>query len=91
MQAIEEQRVAREDAAPAVGKRIVVRCDRQGCGHAALIDPRKVFSSRTQWPAQGRSGRFRCVCGSRESLVFYTAHAESSEGVLHPAALALWF
>lgn len=91
MQAIEEQRVAREDAAPATGKRIVVRCDRQGCDHAALIDPRKLFSSHTQWPAQGRSGRFRCVCGSRESLVSYTAHAEATDGVLHPAALALWF
>ena len=86
-----ERRPAREDVAPAVGKRLIVRCDRQGCTHAALIDPRKVFSSRAQWPAQGRSGRFRCVCGSRESLVSWTSHADAAEGPIHPAALALWF
>ena len=84
-------RIGREDIAPAVGRRLVVRCDRPNCGHAAIIDPRKVFGGGRDWPSEGRSRRFRCVCGSRESKVSYTNNADASDGPIGSAALALWF
>lgn len=84
-------RVAREDIAPSVGRRLIVRCDLPNCDHAAIIDPRKVFGSARDWPVKGRSGRFRCVCGSRQSRVDYTSNADASDGPISSAALALWF
>ena len=70
---------------------MVVRCLAAGCDHAALIDQRRYFSNTHDWPAEGVSTRFRCVCGSRQARVQYTRHGEAGEGPIHPAALALWF
>jgi len=82
-------RIAREDIAPLVGRRMVVRCERIGCGHAALIDPRPLFGP-TGWPREGQSNRFRCVCGCRDSRVAYTRNTDQAEGPISAAALALW-
>lgn len=82
---------AREDVPPPIGRRMIVRCLRRGCGHAALVDQRKVFGEARDWPRAGRSERFRCICGGREADVQYTAHAHATEGPLSPQALALWF
>lgn len=84
-------RVAREDVPPSIGRRLIVRCDRPGCDHAAIIDPRKVFGSAREWPVRGRSARFRCICGSRESRVDYTHNADVRDGPIDRASLALWF
>jgi hypothetical protein len=83
--------VAREDVAPAIGKRLVVRCEQPNCDHAAIIDPRKVFGSARDWPVRGRSERFRCICGSRASRVDYTNNADVRDGPIDRASLALWF
>lgn len=83
-------RIAREDIVPVVGRRLVVRCERIGCGHAALIDPRPLFGA-TGWPRQGRSNRFRCMCGCRDSRVSYTNNTSQAEGPIGAALLALWF
>lgn len=81
----------REDIPPPIGRRMVIRCLSPGCEHAALMDQRQIFGSRAEWPRSGRSHRFRCVCGGREADVQYTRHAHAREGVISPAALALWF
>ena len=83
--------VPREFAEPAHGRRLIVRCDRPGCDHAALMDPHLVFGARRNWPAEGRTGRFRCRCGSREAVVSYTRNAGSADGPISPAAIALWY
>lgn len=70
---------------------MVVRCLAQGCGHAALIDQRRYFSSPRDWPREGPSTRFRCLCGGRQATVRYTRNADAGEGPIHPAALSLWF
>jgi hypothetical protein len=51
------------DLAPPVGRRMVVRCPAEGCDHAALIDQRRYFSHLRDWPREGVSTRFRCICG----------------------------
>ncbi len=84
-------RVAREDLAPPVGRRMIVRCLAKGCDHAALIDQRRYFSQPRDWPPEGPSNRFRCLCGSRQARVTYTRHCHASDGPLSPVALALWF
>lgn len=84
-------RVAREEVAPSVGRRLIVRCDQPHCARAAVIDPRKVFGSARDWPLKGRSERFRCVCGSRQSRVDYTSNADVRDGPIDQASLALWF
>lgn len=87
----ELHRVAREDVVPVVGRRLLVRCAQPNCDHAAVIDPRKVFGSARDWPSRGRSERFRCVCGSRQSLIDYTSNADVRDGPIDAASLALWF
>jgi hypothetical protein len=82
-------RVAREDVVPDVGRRLVVRCERIGCDHAALFDPRPLFGA-TGWPREGRSNRFRCVCGCRDSQVTYTSNTVLRDGPIDQATLALW-
>lgn len=82
---------AREDVQPEHGRRIIVRCDRPGCDHATLMDPRPLFGGPRNWPAQGRSGRFRCKCGHREAVVTYTRHADAPNGPISPDAIRLWF
>lgn len=84
-------RVAWEDVVPPVGRRLIVRCDRPNCDHASIIDPRNVFGSARDWPVRGRSERFRCICGSRESRVDYTNNADARDGPIGRSALALWF
>ncbi len=86
-----EPKMAREDIAPPVGRRMIVRCLAKTCGHAALIDQRRYFPDARDWPREGASNRFRCVCGSRQATVAYTRDAYAAEGTIHPAALALWF
>ena len=81
----------REDIFPAVGRRLVVRCDLPGCGRAALMDPRPLFGAARHWPAVGRSYRFRCQCGHRVARVSYTNNADQAEGPISQAALKLWF
>lgn len=87
----ERHRVSREDVVPVVGRRLIVRCAQPNCDHAAVIDPRKVFGSARDWPGRGRSERFRCVCGSRQSLIDYTSNADVRDGPIDAASLALWF
>jgi hypothetical protein len=87
----EPHRIAREDVVPVVGRRLIVRCDQPNCAHAAIIDPRRVFGSARDWPGRGRSKRFRCVCGSRRSLIDYTSNADARDGPIEVASLALWF
>ena len=82
-------RVAREDIAPVHGRRLVVQCDRPGCGHAVLMDPRPIFGSR--YPAEGRSERFRCRCGSRETRLSYTRNTSQPNGPVPLDAIRLWF
>ena len=81
----------REVAVPARGHRLIVRCDRPGCDHATLLDPNPLFGARHNWPAEGRTGRFRCRCGHREAVVSYTRNASSADGPISPAAIALWY
>jgi len=84
-------RPPREHIAPAVGRRLIVRCDQPNCHRAAIIDPRKVFGSARDWPVRGTSARFRCLCGSRRSRVDYTHNADVQDGPIDRASLALWF
>lgn len=84
-------RIAREDVLPEHGERLIVRCDSPSCDHAILMDPRPVFGARRNWPAEGRSCRFRCRCGHREASVSYTRNSSQRDGPVPPAAIALWF
>ena len=72
------------------GARLVVACAARGCGRAALMDPRPLFGSRRSWPVSGRSGRFRCACGSRETTLSYTANTAQRDGPISLAAMRLW-
>lgn len=85
------QRRAREDIAPEHGRRMMVQCDRPKCGRAVLMDPRPLFGSTRSWPVEGRSSRFRCLCGSRVANVSYTRNSAQTDGLISPDALALWF
>lgn len=84
------RRMAREDIAPEHGRRLIVQCDRPTCDHAVLMDPRPLFGASRQWPAEGRSSRFRCRCGSRETRISYTRNASQANGPISPAVIALW-
>lgn len=86
-----EARPPREHIVPAVGRRLIVRCDQPNCGRAAIIDPRKQFGSARDWPVRGTSERFRCACGSRRSRIDYTHNADVQDGPIDRASLALWF
>ena len=70
--------------------RLVVRCLAPNCAHAAVIDPRTIFGSRREWPAEGRSQRFRCACGGRESMVSYTANTDQANGPVSQDIIRLW-
>jgi hypothetical protein len=84
-----ERRPAREDAEPPHGRRMVVGCER--CTNTVLLNPQSVFGSKAAWPAEGRSYRFRCQCGSREAKVRYTTNQSQKEGPISRDALRLWF
>lgn len=83
--------LVREIMEPARSRRLLVQCDRPACARAVLLDPREIFGSSSAWPAEGRSSRFRCLCGSREAQIRYTRNASQSEGPVCEAALSLWF
>jgi hypothetical protein len=85
-----DDRVPREDRKPSVGARMIVACQASGCDHAALVDPRPIFGARRDWPAAGRSTRFRCRCGSRETTLAYTVNTAQSEGPMSKDAIRLW-
>lgn len=70
--------------------RLVVQCTLPGCSNAALIDPRSIFGVRRDWPPEGRSARFRCVCGGRESKVSYTANTNQANGPVSEDTIRLW-
>lgn len=91
MSLFSKPRMAREDIPPPVGRRMVVRCLAGGCKNASLIDQRRYFDNPRDWPREGSSTRFRCVCGSRQASVSYTRHVRAKEGTIDPASLALWF
>jgi hypothetical protein len=69
---------------------MIVRCLSPGCVHVALLDPGSLFGPTRDWPAAGRSQRFRCVCGGRESRIGYAAGAAPAESLCVPDAIHLW-
>lgn len=81
---------AREDIAPEHGRRLVVQCDRPGCDHAVILDPRPLFGAGRHWPPEGASYRFRCKCGHRVSRLSYTRNASQANGPISPGVIALW-
>jgi hypothetical protein len=85
------RRIPREDITPELGRRLIVRCDRPGCDHAALMDPLPLFGAPRHWPTAGQSYRFRCRCGHRVARLSYTANGDQVEGPVSAAALRLWF
>lgn len=85
-----DDRRPREDRPPSVGVRLIVSCEAQACDHAALMDPRPLFGARRYWPVAGRSERFRCRCGSRETSLSYTANTAQTDGPMSKDAIRLW-
>lgn len=85
-----DDRLPREDRAPLVGARLIVSCEAGDCDHTALMDPRPLFGARRYWPVAGRSERFRCRCGSRETTLSYTVNTAQSEGPMSKDAIRLW-
>ncbi|WGM31034.1 hypothetical protein [Brevundimonas sp. NIBR11] len=72
------------------GARLVVACAAADCERAALMDPRPLFGARRFWPVSGRSERFRCACGSRETRISYTANTAQKDGPISMDAIRLW-
>lgn len=92
MSAYGEARIPREDIpADGMAPALVVQCSLPGCCRAALINPRRVFGGRRDWPAAGVSGRFRCACGGRQSALSYSPRSGWREGPIDQASLALWY
>ena len=87
----DERRVAREDLPVEGGPGLIVRCAMPGCAHAAVLDPRPLFGGRRNWPAEGASTRFRCVCGGRQAMVQHTGRSVDRYGPIDTASLALWY
>ena len=85
-----DRRIPREDREPAVGARLIVSCEARGCDHAVLMDPRPLFGARRFWPVTGRSERFRCRCGSRETTLSYTVNTAQRDGLMSKDAIRLW-
>lgn len=72
------------------GPRLVVSCAAADCERATLMDPRPLFGARRFWPVAGRSERFRCTCGSRETRLSYTVNAAQKDGPISKDAIRLW-
>lgn len=70
--------------------RMIVRCLSPGCVHVALLDARTVFGPARDWPKAGRSQRFRCVCGGRESRISYAGETTPVEVQAEADAIHLW-
>ncbi len=71
-------------------RRMIVRCLSPGCVHVALVDARTLFGPARDWPMAGRSQRFRCVCGGRESRISYAGETAPVESRDAPNAIHLW-
>ena len=70
------------------GTYLVVSCEVATCDHTVRMEPHSLFGARRFWPVSGRSERFRCRCGSRETLLSYCAESvgcepHGSKGVIH--------
>lgn len=85
-----DRRTPREDRQAEDGARLIVSCEAAGCDHAVLMDPAPLFGARRHWPVAGRSERFRCRCGSRETALSYTANTAQREGPMSKDAIRLW-
>lgn len=72
------------------GPRLVVVCAAAGCERAVLMNPRPLFGARRYWPVAGRSERFRCTCGSRETRLSYTSNTAQKDGPISQDAIRLW-
>jgi hypothetical protein len=72
------------------GAQLVVACTGADCSHEILVDPRPLFGARRFWPVSGRSERFRCRCGSRETRLTYTAGVAANDDPLNEDAIRLW-
>jgi hypothetical protein len=72
------------------GAQLIVACEGASCSHEVLVDPRPLFGARRFWPVSGRSERFRCRCGSRETRLTYTAGVVANDGLLNEDAIRLW-
>lgn len=72
------------------GARLVVACAGAECSHEILVDPQPLFGARRFWPVSGRSERFRCRCGSRETRLTYTAGVVANDDPLNEDAIRLW-
>jgi hypothetical protein len=82
--------VPRDIRQPRVGARLIVACLARDCARAVLMDPRPLFGARRNWPIAGRSERFRCACGSRETRLSYTVNAAQPDGPVPMDAIRLW-
>jgi hypothetical protein len=83
--------VPRDIRQPRIGARLIVACLAKDCEWASLMDPRPLFGARRYWPVAGRSTRFRCQCGSRETRVSYTVNTAQRDGPVSLEAMRLWF
>lgn len=72
------------------GAQLIVSCEGAACSHEVLVDPQPLFGSRRFWPVSGRSERFRCRCGSRETRLRYTAGLAERDDVPGENPIRLW-
>ncbi len=72
------------------GAQLIVACAGASCSHEILVDPQPLFGARRFWPVSGRSERFRCRCGSRETRLTYTAGVVANDDPLNEDAIRLW-
>jgi len=70
--------------------RMIVRCLSPGCVHVALLEAKVLFGPARDWPTAGRSQRFRCVCGGRESRISYAGETAPAEVQPAADAIHLW-
>ena len=82
--------VPRDIRQPRTGARLIVACLARDCARAVLMDPRPLFGARHHWPIAGRSERFRCACGSRETRLSYTVNTAQPDGPVPMDAIRLW-
>ncbi len=75
---------------PFAGAWMIVACIGRDCDREARMDPEPLFGSRRFWPVAGRSMRFRCGCGSRETRLSYTADRPRDDGPISAETIRLW-
>lgn len=86
----DDTRTPRLDREFTLGARLIVACEAAGCDHAVLIDPGPLFGARRFWPVTGRSERFRCCCGSRETALSYTINTAKRDAPMSKDVIHLW-